>query len=68
MWLVASKAIATSGTRMKLTYTFSTASTTAPIFISILRLTECKLTQDYCISLKIKYLYIDGGGVIIGSS
>ena len=69
MWLVASKAIATSATRfryaidesknmcgmrVKLTYTFSTTGTTAPIFLSILGSTERELPQYSCIFLKIK--------------
>ena len=69
MWLVASKAIATSATRfryvidesknmcgmrVKLTYTFSTTGTTAPIFLSILGSTEREFSQDSCISFKVK--------------
>ena len=54
--------------RVKLTYTFSAAGTTAPIFISILGLTERELPQDLCISLKIKGLCVDGGGLTAESS
>jgi len=54
--------------RVKLTYTFSAAGTTAPIFISILGLTERELPQDSYISLKIKGLCVDGGGVTVRSS
>ena len=53
---------------MNLTYTFSVDETTTPIFISILGLTERKLPQDPCISLKIKGLRFNGGGVNVGSS
>ena len=81
--LVASKSIAKSGTRsrytideskhmccirVKLTYTFSAAGTTTPIFISILGLTERELNQDSCISLKIKGIRVGGGWVTVGSS
>ena len=56
------------GMRLQLTYTFSATRSTVPIFISILGLTERELCQDVCIFLKIKGLFVGGGGVTMGSS
>ena len=53
--------------RVKLTYTFSAAGTMAPIFISILGLTEKEMPEDKQIAMKIEGLSIGGGGVTVGT-
>ena len=56
-----------NGLRVKLTYTFSAAGTMAPIFISVLGLTERELLEDERIALKIEGLSVGGGGVTVGT-
>ena len=52
--------------RVKLTYTFSATRIIAPLFISILGLTELELPMDRHLVLKIEGLSVGGGGVTIG--
>ena len=56
-----------NGLRVKLTYTFSAAGTMAPIFISVLGLTERELPEDERIALKIEGLSVRGKGVTVGT-
>ena len=51
--------------RVKLTYTFSAAGTMAPMFVSVLGLTEREMPEDQCITLKIQGLCV-GGCVNVG--
>ena len=50
------------GLRVKITYTFSDTVTMAPIFISVLGLTERELPKDTIVLIKIKGLCVGGGG------
>ena len=52
--------------RLKFTYAFSAAGTMAPIFISVLGLTERELPEDVQIALKIEGLSVVDGGVTVG--
>ena len=56
------------GLRVKITFTFSGAGTMAPIFISVLGLTERELPEEQCISLIIPGLCVGGGGVSVGDN
>ena len=53
--------------RVKLTYTFSAAGMSAPIFVSIVGLTPREMPSSQCISIKIKGLYIGGDGINVGA-
>ena len=55
------------GLRVKLTYTFSAAGISAPIFVSIVGLTEREMPSSQCVSIKIKGLCIGGDGINIGT-
>ena len=57
-----------NGLRVKLTYTFTSIGTMAPIFISVLGLNERELPQDHCISIDIPGLCVGGGGVTVGNN
>ena len=80
--LVSSSAISNSGTRskykinesnnmnglrVKLTYTFSAAGTSSPIFVSVCGLTERELPNDKVLALKIEGLCVGGGGISVGN-
>ena len=56
------------GTRVKLTYSFSAAGTSAPIFITITGLNKRELTctEDFLV-LAIEGLCVGGGGVTVGN-
>ena len=51
------------GLRVNFTYTFSAAGTMAPIFISVLGLTERDLPREIIFLIKITGLCVGGGGV-----
>ena len=51
--------------RVKLTYTFSAVEIIAPLFISVVGLTELELPMDRHLVLKIEGLSVGGGGVTI---
>ena len=53
--------------RVKLTYTFSAAGIIAPLFISVVGLTELELPIDRHLVMKIEGLSVGGGGVTIGN-
>ena len=55
------------GLRVKITYTFSASGTMAPIFISVLGITERDLTREPIFQIKIKGLCVGGGGVNVGA-
>lgn len=50
------------GIRVKPIYTFPAVWTIAPIFLSVLGLTDRKLPMAQCIFIKIRGLCIGGGG------
>ena len=51
---------------MKLTYTFSTIGTCAPIFVSVCGLSKRELPNNKCVILEIEGMCIGGGGVNVG--
>ncbi len=51
--------------RVKLTYTFSAVEIIAPLFISVVGLTELELPMDRHLVLKIEGLSVGGGCVTI---
>ena len=55
------------GLRVKITYTFLSAGTMDPIFISVLGLTERELQKGPIVTIKIKFLCVGGGGVNVGA-
>ena len=55
------------GLGVKITYTFSAAGTMAPIFISVLGITERDLPKEPIFLIKIKGLCVGGGGVNLGA-
>ena len=54
------------GMRVKLTFTFSAVGTSAPLFVSVVGLTERELPEDMCIPMRIEGLCVGGGGVNVG--
>ena len=54
------------GLRVKITYTFSVSGTMAPVFISVLRLTERELPKEPIVLINIKGLCIGGRVVNVG--
>ena len=56
-----------NGMRVKMTYTFSGAGTGAPIFVTVLGLTERELPHHQCITVSIEGLCVGGGGVTVGN-
>ena len=56
-----------NGMRVKMTYTFSGAGTGAPIFVTVLGLTERELPHHQCITVAIEGLCVGGGGVTVGN-
>ena len=55
------------GFRVNITYTFSSSVTMAPIFISVLGLTERELPKETIVLIKIKGLCVGGGWVKVGA-
>ena len=55
------------GLKVKINYTFSTASTMAPIFISVLGRTERDIPKEPIFLIKIKGLCVGVGGVNVGA-
>ena len=50
-----------------MTYTFSTEGTGAPIFVTVLGLTERELPYHQCITVVIEGLCIGGGGITVSN-
>ena len=51
------------GMRVKLTFTFSGAGTSAPLFITVTSMSEKELPLDKSLLVEVKGLYIGGGGI-----
>ena len=55
------------GMREKLIYTFSAVGIIAPLFISIVGLTDLELPMDRHLVLKVEGFSVGGGGITIGN-
>ena len=56
-----------NGMRVKLTHAFSAAGTIAPIFITVLGLSERELPMHDCVAIDVEGLCIGGGGATVGN-
>ena len=54
------------GMRVNLTFTFSGAGTSAPLFITVTGMTEKELPEDTSLLVEVKGLCIGGGGINVG--
>ena len=53
--------------RVKITYTFSAAGNMATIFILVLGINARDIPKDTIFLIKIKGIYVGGGGVNVGA-